>query len=213
MRRALRILMLLGMAWLVPAVAVHAQRGVGQGSGIAAGVEVPAIVSFTGRVVEVKTEPCQATTGRASVGTHFLLKKSDGEVLNIHLGPASEVAEIAEELTANRKITATCFRTAKMAAGDYVAKSVTVGDRTLELRDQGLRPTWAGVVSAKAGQSSDGVTSSWRRRGGRGSRRGWGSAAGYGQGRSGGRNLDFGDRRGRAFIDANGDDICDRYPR
>ena len=37
------------------------------------------------------------------------------------------------------------FRTGKLEKGHYIARSVTIGDRTIELRDKNLRPTWAGT--------------------------------------------------------------------
>jgi hypothetical protein len=175
MKRILSILMLTGLVWSIPALGVHAQRGVGESRGIASRADTLDVLTFTGRVVAVVTEPCQATTGRASTGTHFLLRTSADEIRNIHLGPAGEVAELADQLSVNRKVIVDCFRTPNMQANHYVANSVKFGKRTVELRDQSLRPVWAGSISAATKQGWSNATWQGRRVGGRGPRRarGW----------------------------------------
>ena len=86
------IVALLG-AFVVPPA--HAQKGMGDSTGMAWQAVKPEIVSFSGKILKVETEPCKKTTGRANVGTHFLLETAEAEELNIHLGPADPVADIA----------------------------------------------------------------------------------------------------------------------
>ena len=184
------IVALLGGLVVPPA---HAQKGMGDSTGMARQAVKPEIVSFSGKVSEVKTEPCKKTTGRANVGTHFLLETAEAETLNIHLGPADTVADIAKKLKAGEQVTVKCFRTAKMEENHYVARLLVIGDESMELRDENLRPFWAG------GRGD----SQWRPGKGRGY--GWGNGDGYGAGRGrgqgwrhrGGRGPGYGHRRGR----------------
>ena len=49
------------------------------------------VATLSGRLVEIKTGPCEQTTGPALVGTHLLVKNKKGETLNVHLGPEAAV--------------------------------------------------------------------------------------------------------------------------
>jgi hypothetical protein len=158
----------------------EAQRGIGQTSGIARqGLEVQR-VTLSGVVVEVEVGPCENTTGRSLVGTHFFLKTPDGKTLNIHLGPADQMEEIVDALRVEEKVQVQAFRTERMQADHYVARSITVGGEVLRLRDDNLRPVWAGPP----GRSADGLAPD-----GRGSRQGWrtGPGSGWNRGAGGGR--------------------------
>ena len=128
-----------------PAVyAVLAQRGVGELQGVARQVAKPKVVSLSGEVVEVKTGSCKMTTGRSPAGTHFVMKTSGGTTLEVHLGPAAAVEFLAKELPPGTEVKVEAFRTKKMARGQYVARSLKYGARTVQLRDETLRPAWAG---------------------------------------------------------------------
>jgi len=139
-----------------------AQKGVGDTSGVARQATQPQVVSLTGKIVEVKTGPCESATGRSPVGTHLLLQTPKGERLNIHLGPAEAVAEMVAKLSIGEQATVQAFRTEKMKEQHYVAKSLKQGDVAVELRDENLRPFWAQGPG----------------RGGQG--RGWGMGYGFG---------------------------------
>lgn len=147
-----------------------AQRGVGDTQGVAQQPTKPKVVSLSGKVLEVKTESCQTTTGRSPLGTHLIMETSKGKKLNIHLGPVNAVGSVAKELSEGQKVKVKAFRTKKMKKGQYVARKLTFGSRTVELRDETLRPAWAG----RGGPG-------WGRGYGRGA--GWGRGAGYGRGR------------------------------
>lgn len=147
--------------------AAFAQRGVGDSQGVARQPTKPKVVSLSGKVVKVETATCEMTTGRSPLGTHLVMKTSDGKKLNIHLGPATAVEFVAKELSQGQKVKVEAFRTAKMKKGQYVARTLTFGSRTVELRDETLRPAWAG-------------------RSGPGWGRGWGRGAGNGRGRGAG---------------------------
>jgi hypothetical protein len=153
-------IVLLGLA--VPMA--HAQRGVGDPSGVASQPVKPEVVSLSGTLVEIKTAPCESTTGRSPVGTHLILETAQKEQLNIHLGPADAVADTVAKLSAGQAIAVKVFRTEKMKANHYVAQSLTFGETTVTLRDAGLRPVWAG---GNSGPRRPGRGPAW----GRGDRR------------------------------------------
>lgn len=164
---------------------VFAQKGVGDPSGVARQAVKPAIVSLSGKLVEVKTEACELTTGRSPIGTHVILEAAK-ERLNIHFGPAAAVADIVAKLSVGQQLTVKAFRTEKMKEKHFVAQSLAFGETTIELRDANLQPVWAGgnvgPRGAGAGQAGFG--------GGRG--QGWGRGAGWGRGPGSGRGAGWG---------------------
>jgi len=131
-----------------------AQRGVGDATGMARRAEKPDIASLTGTIKEVQSGPCEMTTGRATIGTHVLLSDSREKTLNIHLGPQAAVAHVAEQLKVGESVTVAAFRTEKMSEGHYVAKSLTFDEQTVELRDENLRPAWAGGRGQRRGREA-----------------------------------------------------------
>ena len=143
MKRGLTFLMAGGLLWGVFAPCVHAQRGIGEPTGVAQQAVKPEVVSLSGEVLAVETGPCKNTTGPADVGSHFLLKTPKGKRLNVHLGPAAAVDYIVEQLPVGKKVTVGAFRTAKMPKNHYVAQSLAFGDSSIQLRDEDLRPFWA----------------------------------------------------------------------
>jgi len=122
-----------------------AQEGLGDSQEVARQPAKPRVVLLSGEVLEVKTEPCQMTTGRSKLGTHLIVKTSDLKTLNIHLGPADAVKSVVKELLAGVEVKVEAFRTKKMKDDQYIARSLAIGDRTMELRDKNLRPAWAGA--------------------------------------------------------------------
>jgi hypothetical protein len=168
------------LLWSIVASYAVAQKGMGEPTGVARQAAKPEIVALRGKVLKVKSEPCETTTGAALLGTHFLLKTSKGEKLNIHLGPASVVRQKAEELTVGEKVTVKAFRTAKMPENHFVALSVAFHGTKIELRDENLRPFWAGGGAVLPGRGE--ADSTWRRGPGRTWRPRWQRGRGYGRG-------------------------------
>ena len=76
------------------------------------------------------------------------MKTPEGKTLNIHLGPAVSVEFVAKELSRGQEIKVQAFRTAAMKKNHFVARTLTFGSRTVELRDESLRPSWAGSGNA-----------------------------------------------------------------
>ena len=116
MKRGLTLLMAGGLLWGVLAPCVHAQRGMGEPTGVARQAVKPEVISFSGKVLATETGPCEKTTGPADVGSHFLLKMLKGEKLNIHLGPATAVDYVVEQLTVGKKVTVHCAK--KLVKGE-----------------------------------------------------------------------------------------------
>jgi len=73
------------------------------------------------------------------------METSKGKTLNIHLGPVAAIEFVAKDLSQGQKVKVEAFRTKKMKKGQYVARSLTFGSQTVELRDETLRPVWAGA--------------------------------------------------------------------
>ena len=205
------------LLWGAVVPCAHAQKGMGEPAGIARQAVKPEIVTFSGKVLTVKTEPCKMTTGRAYLGTHFMLQTPEGGSLNIHLGPAVAVDFVTKELSVGAKVTVKAFRTAKMPENHYTAQSFVLDGTMIQLRDESLRPVWAGggnVVPGRPGPQ-------WPRGVGRGQGRGYGlgygrsggQGRGYGWARGGGTGRGAGPGRGWAFVDEDRDGICDNYER
>jgi hypothetical protein len=112
-----------------------------------------------------------------------VLKTVNGK-LNVHLGPAAAVKDIAGQLTAGTKLKLEAFRTARMPENRYVAISLRFDGRMTELRDDSLRPCWAGGNVDRRGSRGPewGAGSEREPRWGRGRGHGWGWRQGHGPG-------------------------------
>ena len=176
MKRGLTFLMAGGLLWGFFASCAFAQRGMGEPAGVARQIVKPEIVTLSGRILTVETEPCKMTTGRAVAGTHFLLETPKGEKLNIHLGPTVAVDHIAAQLPTGKKVTVKAFRTAEMPESHYVAQSLALGDSSIQLRDEDLRPFWARGNAVSRGRGGP------QRGPGYGQSPEWGRGPSYGRG-------------------------------
>jgi predicted Fe-Mo cluster-binding NifX family protein len=87
-----------------------------------------------------------------------MIKTSDGKTVNIHLGPAAVVEFVTKELSRDMEVKVKAFRTTKTKKGQYIARTLTFGDRTVELRDENLRPAWAGARGFKGRAGKIAVT-------------------------------------------------------
>jgi hypothetical protein len=132
--------MILVPIWVSGALA---QRGAGERPGIARQADKPKVQNVAGSLKEVKTGPCEHTTGRSPVGTHLILEGKE-TTFNLHLGPESEVKDVVERTKIGEPVEATAFRTGRLADEHYVAVTVKLGGEEIRLRDDSLRPRWAG---------------------------------------------------------------------
>jgi hypothetical protein len=192
----------IGLALAVSPAA--AQRGVGGDEGIARMRVRPEVVTLAGEIVAINVGPCERTTGRARVGVHLLVERAaEGEKdaseaaatptvaalepWNIHVGPQAAVYEMLAKFPLGTQVTVAAFRTDKMPANHYVAQKVASDEATVTLRDETLRPAWAGSGGPGADERPMRPTGP---RYGRGP--GDGRGRGYGQGRGRGRGFERG---------------------
>jgi hypothetical protein len=175
-------LVLLGGLAASPA---SAQRGMGEATGVARQDVRPETASLSGKVLVVEIGPCETTTGRAGIGTHFLLKTPKGKELNVHLGPADALDDVVGQLSIGKKVTVEAFRTTRMPKNHFVAQSLVVDGTSIQLRDANLRPFWAGGGSTLRGRGGPQWAPGKGGAFGRGSGRGYGRRhrGGYGRGR------------------------------
>ena len=136
----------------------------GEQSGVARMPVKPDIVTLSGKLTAIDVGPCEHTTGRAMVGIHLIIEPAapsvdeaaevaKAEPLNIHVGPASVVQEMAAKFPIGTQLTITAFRTDKMPANHYVAQSLKSDTTTVTLRDESLRPVWAGAPIGRRGDA------------------------------------------------------------
>src|SRR5512134_2915404 len=161
----LSIAMALSMV-LVFAAPAMAQKGMDEPTGVARQTVKPAIETMSGTIKDIKTGPCERTTGRSLQGVHLIVQADSGKTINLHLGPEAALEDVIDQLSAGQQITFEAFRTDIMPTDAYVAKSLKMADTTFDLRDDNLRPKWA--IAAQ---------------GGRGGGPGMGAGRGQGQGR------------------------------
>ena len=72
-------------SWL--AGAAYAQKETDDATGVARQAGKPEVVVLSGKLLEIKIGPCEATTGRSPIGTHIILETAEKEKVNVHLGP------------------------------------------------------------------------------------------------------------------------------
>lgn len=151
-KRTVAIFWAFVLLWgLVPVT--WAQRGMGDASGVVRQGLRPTTVTLRGEVLRVITGPCEKGTGWSDIGTHFILNTEQGQEQNIHLGPAHLVRAVTDRLSDGGAIVVNAFRTEKMPPGHYNAITVMLNKQTIRLRDQNLRPVWAGQAPWGASRS------------------------------------------------------------
>lgn len=134
------------------------QLGMGDNKGVAQQRLKPRLVRISGKLQEIKTHPCENTTGKAELGTHLILKDKHGQELNIHLGPAPAVSEAVKRLTVGTKLDLVGFRTEKMPPNHYVAKTLILANHVIQLRGSDLRPYWSNNKLGEGASSSSTAT-------------------------------------------------------
>src|SRR5690625_7869332 len=89
---------------------VHAQRGMGQASGLAAQGYQADILTVEGTITAILTEPCAQTTGRSIIGLHLIIEETLQGALNLHLGPADDLLSMQRSLEVGDRLEAHVFR-------------------------------------------------------------------------------------------------------
>lgn len=131
---------------LTMAAPVEAQRGIGDPFGMANRADKPSISAHSGTILSVRTGPCESTTGRSYIGTHLIVRLDSGSTINLHLGPTSDISAMISALDRGTYIAFDAFRTDEMADDALVATTIRHGSDVIVLRDETLRPVWAGRV-------------------------------------------------------------------
>jgi len=130
---------------LVLNLSAFAQKGLGDTRGISRTNIQPEIENIEGILDQVKTGPCEHTTGKAITGTHLFIDTGElDQLINVHLGAAYAVESYVNELKPGQFVEIQAFRTEKMKPYEFIAKAITTNGKTLHLRDENLRPFWAG---------------------------------------------------------------------
>jgi hypothetical protein len=104
----------------------------------------PATVVLRGRITDISSGPCEATTGHGQVGTHLIVQGGENQHWNLHVGPTKAVAAIVQALPKNQTMQFNVFRTDAMKPDHWIVQSIKTTDRDFTLRDRSLRPVWAG---------------------------------------------------------------------
>lgn len=147
------LILLTTLLLILSAATADAQRGRGNVSGMGQEWVKPDIIELTGELVEIRTGPCEQTTGRAVIGTHlFIRNHTDGEIINIHLGDAKAVEPFVSGLIIGQKIYVDAFRTELLDEGHFIAVEIESAGRFLTLRQSDLRPFWAGSNRGRRGR-------------------------------------------------------------
>lgn len=131
------------LAVLLFSASTTAQKGMGDSTGIARQAVKPSVTTLSGKLLEIETGPCEKTTGRALIGAHLIIHSEDGQTLNLHLGPASAVDHVIDQLAVGQSMRVDAFRTEQLPENAYIVKSVILNDKVIHLRDDNLRPSWA----------------------------------------------------------------------
>jgi hypothetical protein len=177
------------------------QRGMGDNEGVVRQAMRTQRMDIEGAVKEISIETCGKTTGPFGIGMHLLLTTSEDKQYNVHLGPAVVVGDLVGPLEAGQSVTVKAFRTERMPDADFVALVLRFDGKTVRLRDENLRPTWAGGQDWFFGRyKARPELPRWRQaygRGyGRGCRAGYGRGMGRGYARGWSNGMGYGRSRG-----------------
>lgn len=132
------------LAAALVAVPAIAQKGTGEPAGVAQQARKPPIEALSGTINEIKIGRCEKTSGRSLEGAHLIVQTSDARTINLHLGPTFALREELKQLAVGQAISIEAFRTERLPKDAYIAKSVKSGDKVFALRNDNLRPKWAG---------------------------------------------------------------------
>ncbi|MCA8931555.1 MAG: hypothetical protein KDA49_03765, partial [Rhodospirillaceae bacterium] len=103
----------------------------------------PTIVQLAGTIEEVQVGPCQQTRGPKATGVHVRLRTSE-RLVDLRLGPAEVLDGLPDRLLAGQKLSVSAFRREGLPDDAFMVQALTLGDETHVLRDETMRPVWAG---------------------------------------------------------------------
>ncbi|TRX49069.1 hypothetical protein FNH22_27955 [Fulvivirga sp. M361] len=123
------------------AFAGYSQKGTGETNGVSRQGLNLELLKIEGTIEQIESGPCKYTTGRSISGTHLTVKTQE-KLINVHLGPTSEVSQLVTA-TEGDSIVMRVFRTNKLPQDQYIAKEVKIDGVTTVLRDDALKPVWS----------------------------------------------------------------------
>ncbi len=132
---------------LVTTIVGYSQKGTGENKGVSRQELNSELLELEGTIETIESGPCKYTTGKSVSGTHLIIKLQM-ETLNIHLGPTAEVSRYFNG-TEGEYIAMIVFRTNKLPEDHYIAKEIILNGQSIVLRDEDLRPVWAGNTGKK----------------------------------------------------------------
>jgi hypothetical protein len=97
------------------------------------------VVSLTGTVETIS----QQNISSGWSGTHVSLKTTEDGLIDVHLGPTPFLAEQGLTVTAGQKIEVTGSKIKYQNTDALIARTVKVGEKTFELRDEQGYPKWS----------------------------------------------------------------------
>ena len=124
------------------AIAGYSQKGTGEDKGVSREQINPELLRMEGTVEKIELAPCEDTTGKSVSETHLMVRTNE-DLINVHLGPTAEVSKLISTKEGDQ-ITMALFQTDKLFKDDYIAKAVIVNGEIVMLRDDDLKPVWAG---------------------------------------------------------------------
>jgi hypothetical protein len=130
--------LLAAVLFIVPVAAASAQRGPGPGHD-GPRYDGATEITITGTVTAI----AHPVDGRGRKGTHLTVEAEE-KSWNVHLGPASYVESKGFTFAAGDQVGVLGSRVEIEGKPVLIARRVTKGDATLELRDEQGRPLWAG---------------------------------------------------------------------
>jgi len=132
------------MALMTMGTTTWGQRGIGDNDGVTRQAIETQQTSIQGKIKEIVIEKCENTTGPFDIGMHLLLTTDETKQYNVHLGPAVIVRDLIDQLEVGKSVTVKAYRTEKMPKENFVAIVLKYDGKTVRLRDENLRPVWAG---------------------------------------------------------------------
>ncbi len=129
-------------------VSAAPQRGAGQGPGMARQFDPPPLQTILGTVEEIQMIPSpMIPPGR--LGLHLEVRDRAGRLMDLHMGPAAALSRLSRQLEPGERIRARVYKADWMPRRSYVVQQISFGGETFSLRDEQLRPFWAGRGSQR----------------------------------------------------------------
>jgi hypothetical protein len=123
---------------------VMAQKGTGESTGIARQGLKPNVLRFEGRIIKIKTGPCEKRNKTPqAIGSHLIVQTTGKQMLNLHVGPEQRIQMTLNELPKDKTLIFTAFKTDRLSQDAYILKTVELGKQVWVFRNNDLTPAWS----------------------------------------------------------------------